>query len=147
MYWGKTTSQVEKRYFLYISSTKTNIHVKCCHSFHEGLGLCRADHVGSKGQRLRGIKVFITLHVTCSLVCLCFLSFVSNKNLGDWSFSLTWLLWNFKTPVGLTCCTLTILKWAADSSLRVSQQNQGNTWNKRDPTQAKGFDELWQLSD
>lgn len=38
------------------------------------------------------------LQVTRSLVCLCFLSFVSNKNLGDQSFCFRWLLWNFKRP-------------------------------------------------
>lgn len=39
-------------------------------------------------------------------VCLCFLSFVSNKNLGDLSSCLRWLLWNSKRPrpgVGLCC--------------------------------------------
>lgn len=36
--------------------------------------------------------------VTHSQVCLCFLSFVSNKNLGDQSFCLRWLLWNPKRP-------------------------------------------------
>lgn len=48
MYWGKNTSQVEKRYFLYISSTRTNIQVKCCHGICEGLRLWWADHVGTK---------------------------------------------------------------------------------------------------
>lgn len=53
---------------------------------------------GIKGQRIRHTEACGTLQVTRSWACLCFPSFVSNKNLGDQSYCLRWLLWNSKRP-------------------------------------------------
>lgn len=101
----QTTEKKDIYIFCIISNMKINVHVKC-HD-HRQPRRFRAPVVssrlaqstgGSEGLRGHGTSVCGLWLVTHSQACLCFLSFVSNKNLGNQSFCLRWLLWNPKRP-------------------------------------------------